>query len=487
MKKTLSILLIASIGGLISLSVYKFLENRNPEKINNQETQLVQPQPSYKFANLTNQPENTVDFTLAAEITVNAVVHVKTVYEGETYRYYDPFYDFLWGLDRREHEYKTPPKMGFGSGVIISEDGYIVTNNHVIENADNIEVILNDQRTYEAKLIGTDPSTDLSLLKIAGSGLPHIIYGNSDDAKVGEWVLAVGNPYNLTSTVTAGIISAKGRNINILQDKFKIESFIQTDAVVNRGNSGGALVNTKGQLIGINSAILSNTGSYTGYSFAIPVNIVKKVVNDLSEFGEVQRAFIGVTIRNLDAEFASEHNINEIKGIYVTSLTDGGAAKDAGIKEGDIITKINDIEVNNVPELQEQIGRYRPGDKIQVLLKRKTKEITKQMILKNKLGNTKIIKEDKKKYFSVLGADFEPVTSEEKTRLNIINGLKIVNLDGGKLRSTGIKQGFIITKIDKKQIYTIEDLTSALENKKGGILIEGIYPNGMRAYYGFGL
>lgn len=389
MKKTLSILLIASIGGLTSLGVYKLFEKNDPGKTGIQDEHASPQKPLVSFANLTIPPENGIDFTAAAEMTVNAVVHVKTIQEGQTYRYSDPFYDF-WGQGRT-YEYKTPPRKGFGSGVIISDDGYIVTNNHVIDNADNIVVTLNDKRTFTAELIGTDPSTDLSLLKIDATGLNRIVFGNSDKVRIGEWVLAVGNPYNLTSTVTAGIVSAKGRSINILRDKYRIESFIQTDAAVNQGNSGGALVNTRGELIGINSAIASPTGAYSGYSFAIPVDIVKKVVGDLMEYGEVQRAFIGISIRNLDAQLASEMNIDEIKGVYVAGLSEGGAAMDAGIMEGDVIIRINKVEVNNAPELQEQVSRYRPGDKISVTIKRNNKEMVRNLLLKDKLGKTRII------------------------------------------------------------------------------------------------
>jgi len=389
MKKTLTILLIASIGGLTSLGVYKLFEKNDLGRIVIQDKHTSPQQPIVSFANFRSLPENNIDFTTAAEMTVNAVVHVKTIQDGQTYRYRDPYYNF-WGQGRT-YEYKTPARKGFGSGVIISDDGYIVTNNHVIDNADNIEVTLNDKRTYTAELIGTDPSTDLSLLKIDATGLNRIVFGNSDEVKIGEWVLAVGNPFNLTSTVTAGIVSAKGRSINILRDKFRIESFIQTDAAVNRGNSGGALVNTRGELIGINSAIASPTGAYSGYSFAIPVDIVKKIVGDLMEYGEVQRAFIGISIRNLDAQLASEMNIDEIKGVYVSGLSKGGAAIDAGIREGDVIIRINDVEVNNAPELQEQVSRYRPGDKISVTIKRNNKEVVRKLLLRDKLGKARII------------------------------------------------------------------------------------------------
>jgi len=307
----------------------------------------------------------TMDFTAAAESSVNAVVHVKTT----AFRQMEvnPLYEFFFGITP---ESQSRPVMGFGSGVIISEDGYIVTNNHVIEGSDEVQVTMNDRREFKAELIGVDPTTDLALLKIDEKGLPKIKYGDSDNLQLGEWVLAVGNPYNLTSTVTAGIVSAKARNINILRNSFSIESFIQTDAAVNPGNSGGALVNTLGQLVGINTAIASRTGNYTGYSFAIPVSIVQKVVGDLMEFGEVQRALLGVTITNVTSELAKEEKLDDTKGVYVSGLSENGAAMDAGIKPGDVITSINGIKVNTVSELQEQISKYRPKDKVDVLLKR---------------------------------------------------------------------------------------------------------------------
>ncbi|MBL7883521.1 MAG: Do family serine endopeptidase, partial [Bacteroidia bacterium] len=442
------------------------------------------------YANMSGgSPESKIDFTTAAELSVHSVVNVKTTYpmNYNSQYFYDPFRD-LFGRSQRPQEAPTSN----GSGVIISADGYIVTNNHVIQNGDKIEITLNDKRSYPAEVIGKDPTTDLALLKIKETNLPFVNYGNSDNVKVGEWVLAVGNPFNLTSTVTAGIISAKGRNINLLDNDpskglYPIESFLQTDAAVNPGNSGGALVNTKGELIGINSAIASNTGSYTGYSFAIPVNIARKVVADLLEFGEVQRAFIGVSIRDLDSKLAKEKSINELKGVYVNGLTSGGSGEEAGIKEGDVITKIGDAEINNVPELQEQIGRYRPGDKVNVTLKRNNQEKTLAVVLKNKNGNTNVVEKPKIEVVSALGAAFENVSETEKKKLGIENGLKITKLNAGKLLSAGIKEGFVITSVDKKKINSLEDIKSVLENKKGGVLIEGVYPNGMRAYYGFGL
>ena len=296
----------------------------------------------------------------------------------------------------------------------------------------------------------------------------------------------------MNSTVTAGIISAKGRNIGLLErdvtrGQFSIESYLQTDAAVNPGNSGGALVNTKGELVGINSAIASNTGSYTGYSFAIPVNLARKVVADLLEFGEVQRAFLGISIKDLDGKLAKEKSVNEIKGVYVNGVSSGGSGEEAGIIEGDVITKIGDAAVNNVPELQEQVSRYRPGNKINITLNRNNQEKIVAVALKNKNGNTDIVEKPKIEVVSTLGATFEAVSAEDLKKLNIENGLRVTKLNAGKLASAGIKEGFIITSVDKKKISSIEDVKATLANKKGGVLIEGVYSNGMRAYYGFGM
>jgi len=373
MKKIAGVFLIASIGGITALGLNHLIKDG---------TQFPAAQVTYqtpvKYVNMPGAvPESAMDFTIAADMSVHSVVNVKTTYpmqSGNQY-FYDPFRDFFG--QRAPQQQEAP--MSTGSGVIISQDGYIVTNNHVVEGANKIEVTLNDKRSYTAEVIGKDPTTDLAVLKIKENNLSYMAYGNSDNVKVGEWVLAVGNPFNLTSTVTAGIISAKARNINILNnDPSKglnpIESYLQTDAAVNPGNSGGALVNAKGELIGINSAIASNTGSYTGYSFAIPVNIARKVVADLLEFGEVQRAYIGISIQDLDAKLATEKSINEIRGVYVQGLTPNGSGEEAGIKEGDVIIKVGESNVNNVPELQEQVSRYRPGDKVNVTLKRNNQE-----------------------------------------------------------------------------------------------------------------
>ncbi len=481
-KNILGIVIIGAMAGLIgSYAFDRLTVNRHVTAQDD-----IKFSPQARFVNMPLDISAThTDFTLAAESTVPAVVHVKTVYDINTAysgRQYNPFKDFFWG---ERGDPRRQPTAGSGSGVIISSDGYLVTNNHVVERATQIEVTLNDKRTYSAEVIGTDPSTDLALLKIDEVDLPYIVYGNSDKVKVGEWVLAVGNPFNLTSTVTAGIISAKGRNIHILPDQqFPIESFIQTDAAVNPGNSGGALVTTDGKLIGINTAIASNTGAYTGYSFAVPVGIVKKVVRDLKEYGSVQRAFIGVSIRDIDSKLADEKDIKIMSGVYVAGLSEGGAAANAGIKEGDVIIKVEDVRVTSSPELQEQVSRYRPGDKVNVSIVRGNTEKTISVTLRNVNGNTEIIKNDN---VSLLGARFVTVNKNTLHDLGIDNGVQIAELHPGKLLSAGIKEGFIIQSIDKKQIYNVEDIRSSLQNRTGGVLIEGIYPNGMQAYYGFGL
>ncbi len=476
MKKAISMFFIAALGGLAGAFIYS---HSSTELM----TGSISEKQKVQFVSLPGNTSNSAmtDFTKAAEMSVHAVVHVKTFYTKQSYNPFGNPFDF-WG---RPQQPQSQQQEASGSGVIITQDGYIVTNNHVVENAEKISITLNDNQTYDAKVIGTDPSTDLALLKIDEKNLPFITYGNSDDVKVGEWVLAVGNPFNLTSTVTAGIISAKARNIGILPDQYKIESFLQTDAAVNPGNSGGALVNTNGELIGINSAIASNTGSFTGYSFAIPVNLVRKVMDDLVEFGSVQRGFIGVSIRDIDSKLMNEKGIKQTQGIYVAGLTQGGAAEAAGLKEGDIIQKVGDAVVTSTPQLQEQIGRYRPGDKVALTVLRNEKNSVFMLTLRNKEGDTKIGKNEEP--LKLLGGEFENASPDEKANLNLSGGVKISRLIAGKLRNAGIKEGFIITSIDKKPINSKDDLELALRSKQGGVLIEGIYPNGTKAYYGFGI
>jgi Do/DeqQ family serine protease len=427
-------------------------------------------------------PAGALDFTEAAARTVHGVVHIKTSYAVTQVIYNSPFDLFFGGRGQQQQQAST------GSGVIISNDGYIVTNNHVVANAEKVEVTLSDNKKYVGEVIGTDPSTDLALIKVDAKNLPFIPFGNSDDVQVGQWVLAVGNPFNLTSTVTAGIVSAKGRNINILENNNNatapIESFIQTDAAVNPGNSGGALVNTNGDLIGINSAIASNTGSYAGYSFAVPVNIARKVIDDFMEYGTVQRAYLGIQGRPVDGDLAKDKNLNETQGVYVDNVTKDGAAKDAGIKTGDVIVKIDNATINDWPALLEQVGRHRPGDAVKVTYMRDDKEYNTTATLKNRSGNTDVIKNETIK---VYGAVLSPLSNEDKAQLGIDAGVKVTESGSGKLSAAGIRKNFIITAIDKQPVITTSDVEAALnENKNGGVLIEGVYPNGMRAWYGVG-
>ncbi len=438
--------------------------------------------PIYQIAQSSSAPE----FISAADISVPAVVHIKTTFQQKN-AYFDDFFSPFYEFFGMPNNPSGKMVMGAGSGVIISQDGYIVTNNHVVSEAQEILVTLNDKRAYTAKIIGTDASTDLALIKVDEKDLPYLIFGNSDAVRIGEWVLAVGNPFNLTSTVTAGIVSAKARDINILGGGTSVESFIQTDAAVNPGNSGGALVNTKGELIGINAAIASNTGSYAGYSFAIPSNIASKVVLDLMNYGVVQRAYIGLTIVEVDANIAKELDLEKIEGLYVTETALNGAAYNADIKVGDIILSINNQRIDKSARLNEIIAEHSPGDKINLEIKRKGKILTKTVKLQNRRGETKLMSSDSQEIISYLGADFEEVSPEEKQRLRINNGLKIIRLQDGALLNAGVQKGFIITAVNRQPIYTVSDIEKSLSGQNGGVLIEGIYPNGMQAYYGIGI
>ncbi len=482
-KKVLGLFFIAVFGGMVALFAYTQFVNPRSYNVSAQQPQMVR---------LTKLPEggssNFTDFTFAAERTVHGVVHVKTT-SMQNQAYANPFYEFFFGT---RPEIQPQPISGFGSGVIISDDGYIVTNNHVIDGAEKIEVTLNDKHTYTADLIGRDPDTDLAVLKIKESGLPFITYGNSDDLKIGEWVLAVGNPYNLTSTVTAGIVSAKARNLNMLgsggnreRPTASIESFIQTDAAVNPGNSGGALVNTRGELVGVNTAIASPTGSYIGNSFAIPATIVKKVVGDLIEYGKVQRALLGVQISDIDEKLWKEKGLDKIEGVYIGGLSEGGAAEAAGIKQGDIILSINSFKVNSMAELQEQVSRYRPNDKVEIEISRENKKKQFLVTLRNIDGTTKIVR--KGEIVSILGAQFTELDAATKSKLGLKNGVKIAEIGDGKLRLEGVQKGFIITSVNNKVVASVDDLRSVLSGLKGGVYIEGVYPNGVVAYYAFGM
>ncbi|WP_224994448.1 Do family serine endopeptidase [Cesiribacter sp. SM1] len=448
-----------------------------------------------------------LDFTAVAGQVMDAVVHIKSTQTnalagpggqpapGPHRELPDPFRDFFGDFFGPRFYYEAPhpgvpqPSVGSGSGVIINSEGYIVTNNHVIAGASDIEVTLHDNRTYKATVIGTDPSTDLALIQIKEKGLPTLPFVNSDDVRVGEWVLAVGNPLNLNSTVTAGIVSAKSRNINILQDQYAIESFIQTDAAINPGNSGGALVNLQGGLIGINTAIASPTGAYAGYGFAVPSNLVSKVVEDLLKYGVVQRGYLGVTIRGVDGSLAREKDLEVNTGVYVDSVMDESAASDAGIKPGDVIQEINGYKVATAPQLLELVGRYSPGDELKLKVNRKGKERELKVELRNRNGEARYVANNKREILNVLGAEFEEISPSLAKKLNIEGGVKISRLYTGKLmKHTELKEGFIITKVDGRPVQSVEQLANYMQNKEGGVLLEGVYEDvpGVH-YYAFGM
>lgn len=430
-----------------------------------------------------------LDFTHAAENTVNAVVSIRTTTtQSSTRGGYDPIFEFFFGPGFNQRQQPPQEKSGLGSGVIISQDGYIVTNNHVIEGADKLEITLNDKRTFNGKVIGTDPTTDLALVKIESENLPVVKFGNSDNLKIGEWVLAVGNPFGLTSTVTAGIVSAKARRIsdNGAKGRIDIESFIQTDAAVNPGNSGGALVNTAGELVGINTAIFSQTGNYAGYSFAIPSSIVSKVITDLRQYGKVQRAVLGILYQELTSEFAKSKGINILEGVYVAQVHDRSAAMQAGIKEGDIVTAINGVKVATGAALQEQMSRFNPGDKITVTIYRDGKYQEIPLTLTDSVGSTEMTKAIN---YNSLGAGFKELTDQQRKELNTRNGIQVVGVKEGKFKAAGIRDGFVILEVNNTLITSVSDMEKLFDNITHSnsshkvMFITGIYPNGKKMYY----
>ncbi len=450
-------IVLSSVTSIATVTVYRNFDKSNSKSIATDANTPV------KFASMSNTQIGQTDLTIAAERTVHSVVHVKVKQKvqsrgGGFGGFNDPFFEFFFGQPNQQ-EYSQPESVtGAGSGVIISTDGYIVTNNHVIDKATEIEVTLNDKRTFIAKIIGADPSTDIALIKIETTDLQPIVLGNSDNLKVGEWVLAIGNPFNLTSTVTAGIVSAKARDISILNAERKIESFIQTDAAINPGNSGGALVNMAGELVGINTAIASNTGTYSGYGFAVPTTIVSKVVADLKEYGTVQRAVLGVRISNIDDRLAKEKDIQILDGVYVGGVEENSSAQEAGIKVGDVITAVNGVRVKSVAELQEQVAAYRPGNEISVSVNRKNKEQTFKVRLKNTNGNTKIVRGAS---IADLGVELAPLPTQMKRQLNYNGGLLVQDVKkGGLFAKAGIEKGFIVLKINNKAVSSTDNVAS---------------------------
>lgn len=491
MKNNFKLFGIGLLGGMLPLAVFLTLNHEADtpqlDTATNQSTESIGINTALTFGNMVPG----IDFVNASENSLNAVVHVTTKVETTSFQR-DIFSEFFYGPGAGGREFKQYGS-GSGSGVIVSGDGYIVTNNHVIEDAQEIEVTLNDNRKYTATIVGTDPSTDIAVLKIKEKGLAAISIGNSDKIQVGEWVLAVGNPFNLTSTVTAGIVSAKARNINLLSERSNsnvvpIESFIQTDAAVNPGNSGGALVNTQGELVGINTAIASQTGSYSGYSFAVPVNLVKKVMTDLIDYGIVQRGYLGVQISDVTQELVESKNLSDIKGVYVAGVVEDGSAEKAGLKEGDVILKIGTKTVNSVASLQEEVGKRRPGDKLSVTIRNaKGYESIKEVVLRNSDGETKLVSKEEIQKNAALGATFSELTSKDKKELNISTGVKIKSLNAGKLKSLGLTEGMIILKVNNEAVESVEQLTNKLNSANRGVLLEIMTESGKRDYVGFGL
>lgn len=491
------VLLSSGVGGF---TAYQLLSNRQEASATFNELFRQNPDNLRLAGGLGAVSAQPVDLTQAAEASVHAVVHIRSTQLGrtQTVRTMPDIFDFFFGDPRgQERQVKTQPRVGFGSGVIISTDGYIVTNNHVVEDADEITVKLNDEREFKGRIIGTDPDTDLALLKIEGDDFPTLPVGDSDALKVGEWVLAVGNPFSLSSTVTAGIVSAKARDIGSSATNGQgatIQSFIQTDAAINQGNSGGALVNARGELVGINAMLYSPTGSYSGYGFAIPTNIMKKVVSDLKQYGTVQRALLGIRGGDFSTELQmSDEQVEDIKkradelgvteGVYVAEVLDGGSA--AGIlQEKDVIIKLDGQKIHKFTDLQQILAKHRPGDKVKATIVRDKKEKEVTLTLKNSQGNTKVVKD---RGMEILGAAFKPVSTELKRQLNLGYGLEVTGVSTGKMKDAGIRKGFIILKVNGKSMKTVDDLEAELkaatQSPEQVLFITGMFPSGKRASY----
>ena len=489
-----AVAVVAMSAGVAGVTSYAFMQK--PEQNNIQEfDEIFQPNPNTRLAALNAVNAQPVDLTMAAENSVNAVVHIKSTQESkkQTVTVRDPFYEFFGDMfgnpGSRQRQIETPEKVGFGSGVIISKDGYIVTNNHVIDNADIISVKLNDGREFKGRIIGADASTDLALVKIEGEDLPTIPVGDSDQLKIGEWVLAVGNPFNMTSTVTAGIVSAKARSLGVYNNG--VESFIQTDAAINQGNSGGALVNARGELVGINSVLYSPTGSYSGCGFAIPSSIMTKVIADLKQFGTVQRAWLGISGRPLDndgqtmdAEMKKKaEELGATEGVWVAEIVENSSA--SGVLEvDDVIIGIGGKRVKNFAGLQEELAKHRPGDKIKVKILRDKKEKTVEMVLKNKQGTTNVVKDNG---MEILGAAFRELPDDMKQSLRLNIGIEVTGVTDGKMKAAGVRKGFIILKANGQSVKTVEQLEEivkqASQSTEPVLFLNGIFPSGKRAYF----
>ncbi len=503
MKKFGLLILSAVIGSVLTIGSFSLL--RSNEKTLKIEHVTDTPVVGASYTITKDGVLTPLEFTDVSKKVMDAVVHIKSTRIQNIQQSKEipsPFRDFFrddmlkdffgpnFHFNPQDPRQNTPwARIGSGSGVIINSDGYIVTNNHMVQGADDIEVSLHDNRIYKAKVIGTDPTTDLALLQIKEKNLVYIPFVDSDKIEVGEWVLAVGNPFNLNSTVTAGIVSAKGRNINILQNSNAIESFIQTDAAINPGNSGGALIDLRGGLVGINTAIASPTGAYSGYGFAIPSNIVSKVVEDLMSFGFVQRGYLGIVIRNVDGNLAKEKDLELSEGVYVDSLASKSAAADAGIKKGDVIVKVNKAKVKTTAELLETVGRHRPGDKLDLQVSRNGKVKDFTITLRNSKGEANLSKKETDLVLVRLGIELEELSAKEAKKLDVSGGLRVRKINSGLIqRQTSLKEGFIILQVDGKSINSLDEFENYLNLKGGGIMLSGIYENYPGTYYyAFGL
>ncbi len=476
MKKGILIAVIAAVAG--GLSAWIVVKAAAPEQAG-QQVAMSMDGGQYRTVNLSL--DDYPDFTYAAESAVDAVVYVKVV-SRETTRQVPDIFDFFFGYGGTPQQRE---RVGSGSGVIIRQDGYIVTNNHVIEGATEIEVTLTNNKTFKAELIGTDPATDVALIKVDAQGLPTVPFGDSDKLRLGEWVLAIGSPYNLRSTVTAGIVSAKGRSIPDDSREFKIESFIQTDAAVNPGNSGGALVDKAGNLVGINTAIVSQTGAYAGYSFAVPVNIVKKIVDDLIDFGSVRRAVLGVSMQPVTQEIADDLKLSSLNGVYIVEVSPGSAAEKAGVKEKDVLIAIDSMKVTNASSVQEMVNRFYPGDKAVLTVIRDGREKDLEVVFKGTAEENGTVTEDGSVAF--YGSRIREVSKETKERLDIKSGVEIVSVGPGKIMDAGVTEGFVILYVNDQPVSKPQDVINIIKKSKRAVFIEGLTSYGKVSYFGFGI
>ncbi len=476
MKKGILIAAVAAVAGALSAWIVTKAAGSDQTA---QQVMVATDGGQYRTVNLSL--DDYPDFTYAAESAVDAVVYVKVV-SREAVRNPQSIFDFFFGYGATPQERE---RVGSGSGVIIREDGYIVTNNHVIEGATEIEVTLTNNKTFKAELIGADPATDVALIKVDAQGLPTIPFGDSDRLRLGEWVLAIGSPYNLRSTVTAGIVSAKGRSIPDNSREFKIESFIQTDAAVNPGNSGGALVDKAGNLVGINTAIVSQTGAYAGYSFAVPVNIVKKIVSDLIDFGSVRRAVLGVTMSPVTQEIADKMKLSSLNGVYIVEVSPGSAAEKAGVRKEDILIAIDSVKITNASSVQEMVNSFSPGDKAVLTVIRDGREKDLEVKFQGTAEENGTVTEDGSVAF--YGSRIDEVSRETKERLGIKSGVEIVSVGPGKIMDAGVTEGFVILYVNDEPVSKPQDVINIIKKSKRAVFIEGLTSYGKVSYFGFGI